>query len=562
MHTFPAGIVCIATVRANSNVLWAGLVDGSVWRTDNALAGAASTWMSFSSGLPTARWPNSIAVDPFNPQRVAVGYSGVSGVAAPNRSQHVYLTTNNGMTWMDASGTDGGPVATNLPDLPVYAVAIDPSASNRLLGIAWSGSLSLLATVGLNGVVLTSPDGNVWTAQASDSYNTLTAVTWAGTQFVAVGLGGTIFTSPDGIGWMPRKTGPSGEALQGVAWSGVRAVVTSASMPDIYVSPDGKNWTKQNAVAPRPLLAVRWSGSQFVAVGYGGTIVTSPDGLTWTPHNSQTTQNLTCVVWSGSQFVAAGNNGTILTSPTGTTWTPRVSPTTNQITGLAWSGSQFVGVTAAGEAVTSPNGSTWKLHAGIAPQRLLDVTWTGSLFVAVGDLGTIVTSHDGLKWADGSVGAAPFALIAGTDTAVLYSINSGATWQILGVGLPNSACMTLALDWTRTPSLLRVGVDGRSVFELTTTPTPRVAVISNLAFGHVKVGSSATLAAKVFNVGSVPLNVTGFVRISGSTAFTAAGPGLPLTIPPGTEAEFTLKFQPPAAGDATAGRDTEKPPAP
>src|SRR5574341_124164 len=165
IHTFPAGILCIAVDPSSSNTVWVGLIDGTVWRTDNANAGAASSWNSYSTGLPVGRGATSIAVDPFNSQRVAVGYLGASGVPAPNRSQHVYLTINKGTSWTDVSGTDGG--AANLPDRPVYAIALDPGSSNGLFGIVWSGSR--LVIVGLYGTVLTSPDGINYTAQASNA---------------------------------------------------------------------------------------------------------------------------------------------------------------------------------------------------------------------------------------------------------------------------------------------------------------------------------------------------------------------------------------------------------
>lgn len=550
IHTFASGIMCIAIDPSASNTVWVGLFDGTVWRTDNALAGAASTWNSYSTGLPGGRGVTSVAVDPFNSKRVVAGYWGFSGVAAPNRSQHVYLTTDKGVKWTDASGTDGGPIQTNLPDRPVYAVALDPGSTNGLFGVTWSGSL--LVVVGLDGTVLTSADGVNYTAQAPNAYNTLIDVIWTGKRFVAIGLGGTIMTSPDGVAWTERKTDPSWEALQGIAWSGSKVVATSASAPSVYTSPDGVMWTQINGVAVHALLDIGWGSSKFVAVGYKGTIVTSPDGAVWTPRVSPSVDDLVSVVWSGSQFVVTGLKGAILTSPNGMTWTARVSPTTHEINAVAWSGTRFVGVVNTGEVVTSPDGVTWKIQASATSKRLVDVTWKGNMFVAVGDSGTIITSPDGLAWMDHSFDAAPFALIAATDTTVLRSIDSGATWQVLGVGLPTANCLRLALDWKRTPSLLRVGTSGRSAFELTTTPTTRVAVISNLAFGRVNVGSSASIAAKVFNVGSVPLTVTNFVHLSGSNAFTAPGLALPINIAPGAEVDIALKFQPAALGDAIA----------
>ncbi|MGW3101358.1 choice-of-anchor D domain-containing protein [Streptomyces sp. NPDC001100] len=550
IHTFPAAILSIAPVYGSGGEsVWVGLSDGSMWRTDNALMGTGSTWNSYSTGLHEGG-VSSIAVDPLDPRRVMVGAGGYSDIAPPNRSRHVYLTTDNGMTWVDASGTDGGPVATNLPDLPVHSVAMDPGSSNGLFGI--TRSESLIVAVGLFGTVMTSADGITWTAQVSDAYDALVDVVWTGSQFVVVGVGGTILTSPDGITWTTRKAGPPGEALQGVAWSGAVLVATSASGGTVYRSPDGVTWTPVNNAAPQALLDITWGHGQFVAVGYSGTVVTSPDGLAWTPHAAPTAANLVSVVWSGTQYVATGI-GTILTSPDGNTWTARVSPTSNEINDVAWSGVRFVGAVNTGEVVTSPDGVTWALRATGSVYRLNAMLWRGSEFIAVGDFGTVLTSVDGLAWTEHRIPLVPPTLICGNETGVLFSTDDGATWRVLGVGLPTASCVALALDWSRTPSLLRVGTEGRSVFELFASAGPRVAVVANLGFAKVAVGSSANLVAKVFNAGSTPLSVTGFAPASGSLAFSlTSSPGFPFTLQPGKEQDLTVHFQPTAAGIAKA----------
>ncbi len=548
MHTFPATISAIGTDPSSSSRLWVGLADGTVWLTTNTGAGAGATWTSPSVGLPMMRTVTSIAVDPFDPMRVAVGYAGVTGIPAPSRTQHVFLTESAGASWVDASGTDGATTG-NLPDRPILGLGIDPGATNGLFGVISSGTA--VVAVGLFGTVLTSPDGITWTEQAPDDYDTLADVAWTGSQFVAVGLGGVIMTSPDGTVWTSRKTGPSWEAVQGVAWSGAILVATSASFPTVYTSPDGVTWTEHDGVAPQALLDIEWSGTQFVAVGYGGTIITSPNGTTWAPQSSSTTDDLVSVVWSGSQFVVGGLNGTILTSPDGIVWTPRTSPTTNEINALAWSGAAFVGVLDTGEILRSTDGIGWTL-ASVSPNRLLDVTWTGSLFVAVGDMGTIYTSPDGTSWTDRSFGATPWAMVAATDSTVLKSSDSGASWQVLGVGLPTCQIVTLSVDWQRDPTLVRVGTSGRSMFELTTATGPRVAVMSNLAFGNVASATTATLTVQVFNVGSAPLVISSFARTSGSATFSVVGAALPATLAPGAELDFTVKFAPTATGNATA----------
>ena len=85
-------------------------------------------------------------------------------------------------------------------------------------------------------------------------------------------FGGTILTSPDGVAWTLRKEGPSWEALQGVAASPTRIVVTSASFGAVYTSPNGVTWTQNPTASPQALLDIVWSSSKFVAVGYAGTI--------------------------------------------------------------------------------------------------------------------------------------------------------------------------------------------------------------------------------------------------------------------------------------------------
>jgi Abnormal spindle-like microcephaly-assoc'd, ASPM-SPD-2-Hydin len=147
----------------------------------------------------------------------------------------------------------------------------------------------------------------------------------------------------------------------------------------------------------------------------------------------------------------------------------------------------------------------------------------------------------------------PHTIIVASDATVLRSANLGATWEILGVGLPTVDSTSLALDSTATPSLLRVGTYGRSVFELTPVTGPLLAVNADLAFGAVCVGSSATRVVQLFNVGSADLHISSFVRISGSTDFQIiSGPPTPVTIRPGEQIDYTIRFQPTDVGNKTA----------
>jgi hypothetical protein len=174
----------------------------------------------------------------------------------------------------------------------------------------------------------------------------------------------------------------------------------------ILTSPDGTTWTPRSSGTSGFLIGATWSGTEFVAVGGNGgltaIILTSPDGITWTSRNSGTANNLVSVASSGATYVAVGNLGTIVTSPDGVTWTLRSSGTSNHLNAVAWSGTRFVAVGDSGTILTSPDGASWMAQTSNTSGSLRGVTWSGTQFVAVGSPGgssvAIVTSPDGLTW--------------------------------------------------------------------------------------------------------------------------------------------------------------------
>jgi hypothetical protein len=321
----------------------------------------------------------------------------------------------------------------------------------------------------------------------------------------------------------------------------------------ILASPDGITWSSRDSSTTRELFGISWLSSQFVATGGAGMILTSSDGITWIARASGVSNALLGVAWSGSQFVAVGDAGTILTSPDSITWSPQTSGTSNELDSATWSGSQFVAVGDAGTILTSPDSITWSPQTSGTSHHLHAVISSGSLLVAVGNFVTILASPDGITWTREIFGLDPTSIIVASDAAVMITTDFGASWQVLGVGLPTVDCKSLALDISAIPALLRVGTYGRSVFELTSAAGPRIAVLANLAFGVVGVGTSAALTVQVFNVGSNDLTISSFTQIAGSADFLiSSGPAAPVTLLPGEEIDYTILFQPSSAGAATA----------
>jgi hypothetical protein len=98
--------------EGNSNIIWVGHNDGSVYRTLNGTA-AAPTWSLVGDGL-AARQVQRIAVDRDDPNRVIVAYTGFV-------ANNVWRTLDGGATWSSITG--------NLPQAPVFDVK--RHASNR-----------------------------------------------------------------------------------------------------------------------------------------------------------------------------------------------------------------------------------------------------------------------------------------------------------------------------------------------------------------------------------------------------------------------------------------------
>lgn len=204
----------------------------------------------------------------------------------------------------------------------------------------------------------------------------------------------------------------------------------------------GVTWTARTSGTTQHLRRVTWTGTQLVAVGDSGTILTSPDGVVWTPRTSGTTAHLRDIVSTGSQLVAVGGDSTVLTSPDGLSWTSRKSGTTSFLTGVTWTGTQLVAVGGEGTVLTSPDGITWTPRASGVDCSFSDIAWTGTQLVVVGNpVGasmTIHTSPDGTVWAHHAVGSAGgwLAGVAGTTAqivavgvvGVIFSSSDGVSW--------------------------------------------------------------------------------------------------------------------------------------
>jgi photosystem II stability/assembly factor-like uncharacterized protein len=132
-------ITTIAVSETNGNVVYVGTDDANVWMTTNG----GTNWTSIDAGLPD-RWVTRVAADPTN---AAIAYVTFSGYRHDSFLPHVFRTTNYGASWTD--------ISSNLPEVPINAIIIDPTLSSMLYvgtdygvyyTITTGGSWNLLGT--------------------------------------------------------------------------------------------------------------------------------------------------------------------------------------------------------------------------------------------------------------------------------------------------------------------------------------------------------------------------------------------------------------------------------
>jgi hypothetical protein len=402
-------------VTWNGESLVAVGTNGTILTSRDAL-----TWVARDSGTLTTikaiTWTGS--------QFVAVGGDyWTSGLV---------ITSPDGINWQiqDELGTrilndviwDGSQVITVSSDGSIYS-SIDgvewshqqPLDVASYQAIVWTGERYIAGgSKDYNrGLISTSLDGVSWdhidiTLQVSDSLADTQPVPrdiiWTGDQVVVVGSEGLILTSPDGINWTQQDAGITDE-FSSVTWTGTILVAFNLGDNSIYTSDDGISWAQQSPGSSLGAIKSTWTGSTIVAVGYYGLIASSNDGISWRTNEDPSSVNLDAqdVTWNGAIYVAVGTDGAIVSSSNGIDWVTEDSPIDLTLNRVIWADQHFYAVGEGGVIISSQDGTSWTILKQGVPisegiEDLYDIAWSGSRFVAVGIGGKIVTSEYGIEW--------------------------------------------------------------------------------------------------------------------------------------------------------------------
>lgn len=212
--------------------------------------------------------------------------------------------------------------------------------------------------------------------------------------------------------------------------------------------PNLASWSRRTpvAVTTSDIYSAVWDGTQFVAVGGSGAVVTSANGTSWTAQTSGVTIGLNGITKGGtlSLYVAVGSSGGgggAATSPDGITWTDRsASAGSNILRSVAAAPSIVIAVGFSGAIMASTNGTGWGADTSNTTETLNSVIWSGTIFVAVGSGGTIRTRTTGnSNWAirtSGTTGTLNGVAFSGSEYVVTRSggflrSTDATTWSLI-----------------------------------------------------------------------------------------------------------------------------------
>lgn len=254
-------------------------------------------------------------------------------VTTAARNDTLYVASNSGLgastTYLS---TDGISWSTTL------------GKTNGFRGLFWDSTFGkFYAGEGTGGRISTTVDGVSWSVAVVGSAR------WNGfarntSRLVAVGNSRTVATSTNGTSWTAAVLPISVVDVFSVIWDQTRSSFFIAGTNSFLHSADGITWINAGTTTGIRR-SVAANSSIIVQVGDSGAIYTSTTGTdsgSWVQQVSGTSASLYSVIWTGSQFIAVGDSGTLISSSDGVTWARETSNTTNNLRALVQGPSRIV----------------------------------------------------------------------------------------------------------------------------------------------------------------------------------------------------------------------------
>lgn len=372
-------------------------------------AGSAGTISTSTDGITWTSYTQGTAA------YYSIAYSGTNYLLVGSSGTVLTSTTANSGTWSAPSPApspsitdivfwaewinsrfivcvDNGKIYTTTSSTGASLTERINSPSNQFNSFAYLNNNYVI--VGELGAIYTSTDAYSWTSRSSGVTATLNDVAFGASTYVAVGNSGAVRTSTNLTTWTGVTVGT--QNINGIVFA--NSVFVHVAAGKIRSSTNGTTWTDRLTIG-NIFYGVAFGGNKFIAVGELGAIYDGGSaGTTWTARTSGTTSNLNHVTHDGTQFIAVGAGGVVVTSTDGITWAAATSPAAVNLLGNAYSPEfgVYVAVGAGGViySTTAITGltTTWTTRTSGITTNINCVNWTGIQFGAVGDSGKILLS--------------------------------------------------------------------------------------------------------------------------------------------------------------------------
>jgi hypothetical protein len=273
------------------------------------------------------------------------GSSNIRGIAYGN-NKYVAVgagkiaTSVDGTTWTESPSpsSDGWAVADNYVDFQGIVFG-----NGKFIAVGYWLPKENNGNNGW-GVAATSTDGTTWIVKdkiltVNDDSAQIYAIAWTGTTFVAVGRWGRSAVSPDGNVWTTQQVdgfdswGSDWQDVYAVAADGTGKVVAGGANGKLSYSSDyGVTWTWAANYffgEDRAIKTILLTGNTFIAAGEGGNmkvisanLIPGTGGDDWQGVNSKfETTHIWSLAAGGGRIIAVGDNGKMSESTDGFGWT-------------------------------------------------------------------------------------------------------------------------------------------------------------------------------------------------------------------------------------------------